>query len=63
MAYSPVKCGYCGAILGLYHSYQRSSVIYAHFRQAHPKEFEELQDAKKRLKELRAKYRYNGHLL
>jgi len=63
MAYHLVRCGYCGVCLGLYHNYQQSSIIRAHFRRAHPKEFKELEDAKKRLIELRAKYKFRSFLL
>ncbi len=53
---SEIKCKYCQKSLGEYHGYEESKILYLHFKQEHSKEYEELKETHRKLKDLEGKY-------
>lgn len=58
-----IYCDLCEAFLGRDHGYKVASLKTKHFREKHAEAYEELREASKRLKDLRSRYKYHGHLL
>ena len=56
-----IYCGLCGHVVGEGHGYEIKGAMTQHFRNKHPKEYDEIREARIVVRSLEKKYRYDGY--